>query len=140
MIDFKVKELDTIADKILLDEYVDPVSALPPDDIEALCYILTKKIKDLLVFDMGHHDALFSFLCRLNRHQVGLFWKVFNFFCKDRSELWYLKNKAVSKKIIDSFVCRDENPMAYWAKVRNLEAVLVQYRVQCPALGMQYDH
>lgn len=140
MIDVTTKELHTIADKVLSEHYVEPVSDLPPDDIEALCYILTKKIKDLPEFKMEHWDELSSFLFRLNRYQIGMFWKIFNFFCRDRSTIWYKRNRTVFKKILESLICKNKSPLKYWAEVRNLEAVLIEYRVQDGILGMHYDH
>jgi hypothetical protein len=71
---------------------------------------------------------LYEYAKTLTRMHCGLFWKVFNFFHRELSEVWYLGSKKHKWLVFESLACTaDKKSTEYLTQVLSLNTVFDYY-------------
>ena len=133
-------ELYNIAQHVIDCGDTSAVTPLPDEDLTALHYVVTKRINDRKRLTDTLKRHIYQYVKSLTRYHRGLFWKIFNYFCKGTSEAWYLCHRRHLKIIFHALLCgAPKMSLEYWSQVQNLDSVF-DYTIPNNFLGMSYSH
>jgi len=133
-------ELHSIADNVINCGNTRAVTPLPDEELTSLHFVVTKKIHDRKILTDTLKINIYQYVKSLTRYHRGLFWRIFNYFCKNMSELWYLCHRRHLKIILHSLWCdAPKVSLEYWSQVQSLDSVM-DHPIPHNTLGMIYDH